>query len=120
MREKMRSHLGSGPSDVGFDLKHDRGGIVDIEFMVQYQILAHAESHPELAMYTDNIRQLDGLSESGCISTADADALKKAYIHYRALNHDAILSDRVGRVETSAIENDRMLVQALWTQWMSL
>ncbi|MBL6824765.1 MAG: hypothetical protein ISQ69_02045, partial [Litoricola sp.] len=55
-----------------------------------------------------------------CISTADADALKKAYIHYRALNHDAILSDRVGRVETSAIENDRMLVQALWTQWMSL
>ena len=120
MREKMRSHLGSGPSDVGFDLKHDRGGIVDIEFMVQYQVLAHAESHPELAMYTDNIRQLDGLSESGCISTADADALKKAYIHYRALNHDAILSDRVGRVETSAIENDRMLVQALWTQWMSL
>ena len=36
MREKMRAHLGSKAGDAGFDLKHDRGGIVDIEFMVQY------------------------------------------------------------------------------------
>lgn len=120
MREKMRSHLGSGPGDIDFDLKHDRGGIVDIEFMVQYQVLAHAESHPELAMYTDNIRQLDSLSRSGCISTADADALTKAYIQYRSLHHEAILADRVGRVETIVVEIERMLVQRLWTQWMSL
>ena len=49
MREKMRAHLGSKAGDAGFDLKHDRGGIVDLEFMVQYQVLAHAETHPELA-----------------------------------------------------------------------
>ena len=119
MREKMRVHLGSGAGDSGFDLKHDRGGIVDIEFMVQYQVLAHAEMHPELATYTDNIRQLDGLSESGCISTVDADALKSAYVHYRTLNHEAILAGRKGRAEIAEVENERRLVEGLWAQWMS-
>ena len=49
MRDKMHDHLDADVSETSFDLKHDRGGIVDIEFMVQYQILAHAEAHPELA-----------------------------------------------------------------------
>jgi glutamate-ammonia-ligase adenylyltransferase len=119
MREKMRAHLGSKDGDVGFDLKHDRGGIVDIEFMVQYQVLAHAETHPELATYTDNIRQLDGLSDSGCISTVDADALKTAYVRYRTLNHEAILAGRKGRVEFAEVEHERQLVESLWAQWMS-
>ena len=119
MREKMRAHLGSKAGDAGFDLKHDRGGIVDIEFMVQYQVLAHAETHPELATYTDNIRQLDGLSESGCISTVDADALKRAYVHYRTLNHEAILAGLKGRAESAEVENERQLVEGLWAQWMS-
>ncbi len=119
MREKMRAHLGSKAGDVGFDLKHDRGGIVDIEFMVQYQVLAHAETHPELATYTDNIRQLDGLSDSGCILTVDADALKTAYVRYRTLNHEAILAGRKGRVEFAEVENERQLVESLWAQWMS-
>jgi glutamate-ammonia-ligase adenylyltransferase len=119
MREKMRVHLGGSAGDSGFDLKHDRGGIVDIEFMVQYQVLAHAEMHPELATYTDNIRQLDGLSESGCISTVDADALKSAYVHYRTLNHEAILAGRKGRAEIAEVENERQLVEGLWAQWMS-
>jgi glutamate-ammonia-ligase adenylyltransferase len=119
MREKMRAHLGSSAGDSGFDLKHDRGGIVDIEFMVQYQVLAHAEMHPELATYTDNIRQLDGLSGSGCISTVDADALKSAYVRYRTLNHEAILAGRKGRVKIAEVENERQLVEGLWAQWMS-
>ena len=119
MCEKMRAHLGSKAGDAGFDLKHDRGGIVDIEFMVQYQVLAHAETHPELATYTDNIRQLDGLSESGCISTVDADALKTVYVRYRTLHHEAILAGRKGRPEFAEVENERQLVEGLWAQWMS-
>ena len=119
MREKMRAQLGSKAGDAGFDLKHGRGGIVDIEFMVQYQVLANAETHPELATYTDNIRQLDGLSESGCISTVDADALKTAYVRYRTLNHEAILAGRKGRTEFAEVENERQLVESLWAQWMS-
>ena len=61
--------------------------------MVQYQVLAHAETHPELATYTDNIRQLDGLSESGCalFQLVDADALEKVLCPLqRTLIHEAI------------------------------
>ena len=119
MREKMHSHFDAGVNKTGFDLKHDRGGIVDIEFMVQYQVLAHAEAHPELAAYTDNIRQLDGLSQSGCISIRDADVLKRSYVRYRALIHEAILAGRKGRVSVDVIESERRQVEAIWAHWMS-
>ena len=119
MRDKMRGHFGGGLNETGFDLKHGRGGIVDIEFMVQYQVLANAEAYPGLATYTDNIRQLDGLCESGCISIADADVLKRAYIRYRELSHEAILDDQKGRVGIDVIENERRQVEAVWAQWMS-
>ena len=119
MREKMRGYFGSGVNETFFDLKHDRGGIVDIEFMVQYQVLAHAEAYSELATYTDNIRQLDGLSESGCISIADAGMLKRAYVRYRGLSHEAILADREGQVSVDVIETERRQVEAIWTKWMS-
>lgn len=119
MREKMRAHLGSFDDEPRFDLKHDRGGIVDIEFMVQYLILAHAEMHPELAAYTDNIRQLEGLANVGCITAADADALKAAYVRYRALNHEAILAGQHGRVDWEDVADERQLVSHYWANWMN-
>ena len=71
MRERMRAELDAGPAGI-FDLKQGRGGIADIEFMVQYKILANAHRYPDLLTYTDNIRQLDGLERSGILSIADA------------------------------------------------
>lgn len=62
-----------------FDLKQGRGGIADIEFVVQYKILANANRHPDLLVYTDNIRQLDGLERFGILSIADAARLRNAY-----------------------------------------
>ncbi|MFZ3186679.1 MAG: bifunctional [glutamate--ammonia ligase]-adenylyl-L-tyrosine phosphorylase/[glutamate--ammonia-ligase] adenylyltransferase, partial [Pseudomonas sp.] len=67
MRAKMRDNLGSKETAAGtaanafeatarFDLKQDAGGIVDIEFMVQYAALAWSREHPQLLRYTDNIR----------------------------------------------------------------
>jgi Glutamine synthetase adenylyltransferase len=50
MREKMRAHLGSAEGESRFDLKHDRGGIVDIEFMVQYLILILSGCTPRTAL----------------------------------------------------------------------
>ena len=66
MRAKMRDNLGSKSTAAGtaanafeatapFDLKQDAGGIVDIEFMVQYAALAWSEAHPSLLRYTDNL-----------------------------------------------------------------
>ena len=75
MRAKMRDNLGTRVTHAGtaeqafdataeFNLKH-AGGIVDIEFMVQYAALAWSHQHPELLRYTDNIRILDGWSRPG-------------------------------------------------------
>ncbi|MBQ0798961.1 MAG: bifunctional [glutamate--ammonia ligase]-adenylyl-L-tyrosine phosphorylase/[glutamate--ammonia-ligase] adenylyltransferase [Porticoccaceae bacterium] len=94
MREKMRSHLDSGGS-VGedsssvaeFDLKQGVGGIVDIEFMVQFEVLALSHSHPELTRWTDNIRILGDCAKLGLMSSHDVDNLCEAYKAYRAAGH---------------------------------
>ncbi|MEE4659010.1 MAG: bifunctional [glutamate--ammonia ligase]-adenylyl-L-tyrosine phosphorylase/[glutamate--ammonia-ligase] adenylyltransferase, partial [Halieaceae bacterium] len=67
MREKMRTHLLSARAEAGgrFHLKQGVGGIVDIEFMVQYAVLAWSHKHPRLAHWTDNIRILETLSSEG-------------------------------------------------------
>ena len=119
MRNKMRLHVTSDASDNLFGLKHDPGGIVDIEFMVQYAVLAYAEKYPELTVYTDNIRQLDTLAEVGCIDEADAGVLKAAYITYRALQHEAILSGQADSVDPSLIEKERRNVESCWARWMN-
>ena len=68
MREKMRTHLDTSKQDLEFDIKQGRGGIIDIEFMVQFLILAHSHAHPELMTYSDNIRQLEEAEKVGVIS----------------------------------------------------
>ena len=79
MRNKMREALDKAkPGE--FDLKHSPGGIVDIEFMVQYGILAWAHVHPALLTYTDNIRQLQGLADVGVMSQADAQTLATCHL----------------------------------------
>jgi [glutamine synthetase] adenylyltransferase / [glutamine synthetase]-adenylyl-L-tyrosine phosphorylase len=61
MRAKMRHNLDRGDHH-HFDLKQGRGGIADIEFMVQYMVLRWAHRYPELLEWTDNIRQLETLA----------------------------------------------------------
>ncbi|MDF3031253.1 MAG: glnE, partial [Moraxellaceae bacterium] len=90
MRTKMRSHLSSeapGKKGRGFDLKQDRGGIVDIEFMVQYGVLAWAHETPELTRYPDNVRILEGLAHHGLLPADAAAGLRDAYLQYRARGH---------------------------------
>src|SRR5690606_15940019 len=53
MRRKM--HDGHPNRSELFDLKHDRGGMVDIEFIVQYLVLAHSAQHPTLQDNLGNI-----------------------------------------------------------------
>ena len=66
MRLRMRRELSKAGAGQ-FDIKQDAGGIADIEFLVQYWVLAAANAHPELLTYTDNIRQLEGLAAVGVL-----------------------------------------------------
>ena len=65
MRLRMRRELSKARAG-RFDIKQDAGGIADIEFLVQYWVLAAGViCIPQLLTYTDNIRQLEGLAASG-------------------------------------------------------
>jgi glutamate-ammonia-ligase adenylyltransferase len=101
MRLRMRRELSrSGAGE--FDIKQDAGGIADIEFLVQYWVLAAAQAHPELLTYTDNIRQLEGLAAVGVLDGTTAAWLKEAYISYRMVLHHLSLEGDGERIVAAA------------------
>ncbi|MCK5829291.1 MAG: bifunctional [glutamate--ammonia ligase]-adenylyl-L-tyrosine phosphorylase/[glutamate--ammonia-ligase] adenylyltransferase [Methylococcales bacterium] len=117
MREKMRVNLEPKDSSV-FNLKHSKGGIADIEFIVQFGILANTSKNEDLATYTDNIRLLDGLTEYGFISKDNAELLKDAYCQYRDYGHRQVLQR--GRAEAGGDDflGIRANVEGLWHAFM--
>jgi [glutamine synthetase] adenylyltransferase / [glutamine synthetase]-adenylyl-L-tyrosine phosphorylase len=99
MRRKMRTQLSSATKSrtqglVLFDVKQDAGGIVDIEFMVQYAALAWAFKSPKIIQYTDNIRILEALDEAGLLPTDAAAQLIAAYKAYRSTGHRLALQQQ--------------------------
>ncbi len=127
MRAKMRDNLGTRATAAGkganafeptarFDLKQDAGGIVDIEFMVQYAALAWSREHPALLRYTDNIRILEGLEEAGLMAAADAGLLREAYKAYRSAAHRQALQNDPGVVAGDQFVTERREVMRLWGQ----
>jgi glutamate-ammonia-ligase adenylyltransferase len=120
MRLRMRKELSrSGPKE--FDIKLDAGGIGDIEFLVQYWVLAGARAHPELLTYTDNIRQLEGLAAVGAIDEASALWLKQTYISYRTvLHHLSLEGDGERIVAGEPYRETRDRVRAIWHATLEL
>jgi [glutamine synthetase] adenylyltransferase / [glutamine synthetase]-adenylyl-L-tyrosine phosphorylase len=125
MRAKMRDNLGTKETLAGtganafegtvqFDLKQDAGGIVDIEFMVQYAALAWSCEHPELLQYTDNMRILDGLQQVGRLCAADVLLLQEAYKAYRAAAHRQALQKQPGLVSAAQFHPERRAVLRIW------
>jgi glutamate-ammonia-ligase adenylyltransferase len=121
MRERMRQELGSKKGG-GLDLKHDRGGIADIEFMVQYAVLAGACDYPALLEWTDNIRQLDALEAASLLSAEDASCLRDAYRALRRLGHRLTLEGRDSSLTELELgqenQRHREAVARLWRQMM--
>jgi glutamate-ammonia-ligase adenylyltransferase len=127
MRAKMRDSLGTsatlgGTSESAFEaaspfnLKQDAGGIVDIEFMVQYAALAWSHEHPELLRYTDNIRILDGLEQAGLMTGDEVRLLQDAYKAYRAAAHRQSLQKLPGVVSGDQFHDERRAVTRIWRE----
>ena len=118
MREKMRAeHSASGRTGSRFDLKRDSGGIVDIEFVVQYLVLAYAHQHIALTQWPDVIRLLDVIEHAGLMSTRDAETLSQAYLAYRSETHALALQGHpaetdIGRFDTHC-EQVKQITEAL-------
>jgi len=119
MREKMRKHLGSGEMTEGVDLKQDTGGVVDIEFSVQYLVLKHAHECAALYEYTDNIRILDALERAGYLRTELAETLRESYKTYRSIGHRQSLEEKKGLVSPEAIAQMRAEVSSIWNEVFS-
>jgi glutamate-ammonia-ligase adenylyltransferase len=113
MRRKMlEGH--PNPSAL-FDLKHDRGGMVDIEFIVQYLVLAHAHRHGDLVRNWGNIALLQAAGGLRLIDAALAREVADAYRRFRALQHRMRLNGAErARVEPAEVEREAAAVRRLW------
>jgi [glutamine synthetase] adenylyltransferase / [glutamine synthetase]-adenylyl-L-tyrosine phosphorylase len=117
MREKMRENLDTKLAEK-FDLKQSAGGIVDIEFMVQFGILANAAKFAELTTYTDNVRLLESLQTAGVFSENDAKVLKNAYCIYRDTGHKQVLQGDKAIIAAQNFVELREQVTQIWQQTM--
>jgi glutamate-ammonia-ligase adenylyltransferase len=117
MRQRMRKELDRSSGDL-FDLKHGRGGIGDIEFLVQYLVLDQAQVKPDVIFYSDNIRQLDALTAEGCLDQAVGDALQDAYRDYRLRQHHLVLDDRPPLVPVDEFVEQQAFVVKTWDDWL--
>ena len=117
MRNRMRKEL-SKEKNGQFDLKQGHGGIVDIEFMVQYGVLAWSHEYPNLLDYTDNIRLLEGFASEGLMQQADADILSEAYRTFRAKLHKMALQEQARLVDAEEYNELSAAVQRIWLHWL--
>ncbi|MFG6665900.1 bifunctional [glutamate--ammonia ligase]-adenylyl-L-tyrosine phosphorylase/[glutamate--ammonia-ligase] adenylyltransferase [Halomonas sp. HNIBRBA4712] len=121
MRRKMRDHLGTKPGkEAGgtFNLKQDAGGMVDIEFLCQYGVLALSHKTPALATYPDNMRILDTLEEHDYLDEKEARALREAYLAYRSRTHRAALTGDKPVGDADELAHHREAVTALWQRFL--
>ena len=114
MREKMREHLGSRPDDGLFNLKHDSGGIVDIEFLMQYAVLNHTCDYDALNKWTDNVRISEELEKAGLLSKDDANWLMEAYKTFRIAIHQKALQNEPPLAAEETVKQYREKVTNVW------
>ncbi len=117
MRIRMRKELSKEKKGL-FDLKQGAGGIVDIEFMVQYGVLAWAFEKPELLEYTDNIRLLEALASADLMAKSDVEVLSDAYRTFRARLHKIALQEQPGLVDIEEYSELSAAVRRIWLEWL--
>ena len=128
MREKMREHLSAtkrsdtlvaAASAEAFNIKQGQGGIVDIEFLVQFLVLANGLTYPRLADWTDNIRLIEVLSEAGLLSQQEAEQMTIAYQDYRAAAHLSALKQQKEATSVKTFATYQQQVSRLWARFFT-
>lgn len=121
MRERMREQLSQDRDDGAegqFDLKQGRGGIADIEFMVQYCVLAQAHRFADLTQYSDNSRQLEAIHRHQVLPGDEALFLIDAYRSLRARIHRLVLQEGKALDSAGEFAELRVRVRAIWQRVM--
>jgi glutamate-ammonia-ligase adenylyltransferase len=113
MREKMRAAAGA-PPDGSIDLKQGAGGIVDIEFMVQYMVLRWANSYPALTAETGTCALLDKLLELDRIDARQHGNLVTAYQTWMQCSYERTLAELEPVIPETEHADLRQQVVAEW------
>ena len=112
MRDKVRA---ARPVKPGlFDVKHSAGGMMDVEFAIQFLVLAHAAEHPELQGNVGNIALLRLAQTAGLLPAGIGDAAADAYRELRRAQHRARLDEKPTQFPAEALARERDAVLALW------
>jgi glutamate-ammonia-ligase adenylyltransferase len=112
MREKVRAaHPVRGAM---FDVKHSHGGMVDVEFVVQFLVLSQSRAHPELRLNTGNINLLQRAEAAGLLRPGMGQAASDAYRVLRQIQHRARLDEATTQVDAALVASEAAAVQALW------
>ena len=114
MRKRIRTERLHSEAEV-FDLNQGRGGIVDIEFLVQYLVLLNANEYAELLQWTDNVRLLETLAKTGIINRDTALLLKDAYLTYRSSVHRLNLQEKPAKVDRRSFHDLCENVKMIWS-----
>jgi glutamate-ammonia-ligase adenylyltransferase len=118
MRERLRAQKGDTIQG-HFDLKQGTGGIVDIEFLVQFLVLKNGHDFPSMLRWPDNVRLLESLVEAELIDHGTAIFLKDAYLTYRSAAHRLSLMEKPAFVEDGQFTDIRHRVAEIYTRFMS-
>ncbi|HET7570337.1 MAG TPA: bifunctional [glutamate--ammonia ligase]-adenylyl-L-tyrosine phosphorylase/[glutamate--ammonia-ligase] adenylyltransferase [Gammaproteobacteria bacterium] len=113
MRERMRREL-VVETQAGFDIKQGAGGLIDIEFLVQYWVLCHAHTHPELVEATDNAGALERLAALNLVDSTAAAELAAIHRDYLARIHRLTLE---GWGAVAAGEEFRDMRETVLARW---
>ena len=123
MRIKMQKHLGTSQweqQEGKFHLKQDAGGIVDIEFLAQFAVLAYSHDYPSLTKWSDNVRIFEEMALLGIWSNEICQDLTEAYLRIRAASHQLALSEQSLLVDEGLWVETRTLVQGQWQRLMGV
>jgi len=112
MRDKLRA---ARPVKAGlFDVKHSRGGMVDVEFAVQYLVLAYSHTHPSLSANLGNIALLHHAEQAALLPPGVGVAAADAYRELRKVQHTARLDEQPTQVDAHTLEKERSAIVRLW------
>lgn len=117
MRAKMQTHLGSQTTlkdQSKVHLKQDTGGIVDIEFLAQYAVLAYSHQYPELARWSDNVRIFETLEQTHIFTSEQCKILTDSYLLIRTATHQLALSEKSLVVDKDKWQQIRQAVKDIW------
>jgi len=112
MREKMRSHLDKS-DESHLDIKQGKGGLVDIEFLAQFLVLAHAKEYSELMNYCDNLGIFKSLLKLNLLEKAEQQQLSHMYQKLRALGHQATMQNAGQLINKSTITG-QVAISEIW------